>query len=347
MDEKTRQNHTLAEDGRAVLDEVEPDLKGRTLKDFDLNPSSALLTIGTRGSPLALAQARMTAAALTKAHGWPEKAVALDIIRTTGDATQDRPLSEIGGKGLFTKEIDIAQLEGRVDLAVHSAKDLPTTLPEGLMIAGYLPRADIRDALIAPRWKTLADLPQGARIGTVSLRRQSMLKRLRPDLQVETVRGNVETRLNKAADGTFDGVILAMAGLIRLGLGHHVTEILDAERFIPAVGQGAIALVTRAGDTKTLRLVSAIAHRDTGLELAAERAFLGVLDGSCRTPIGGSARISGGKLRFSGIVLAPDGSEARECRDVVVANDTTEAEALGARLGRSLRPNPPAGHSEA
>jgi hydroxymethylbilane synthase len=225
---------------------------------------------------------------------------------------------------------------------VHSAKDLPTVLPDGLVIAGYLPRADIRDALIAPRWKTIANLPEGARIGTVSLRRQSMLRRLRPDLVVETVRGNVETRLNKAADGTFDGVILAMAGLTRLGLAAHVTEILDAERFIPAVGQGAIALVTRAGDEKTIRLVSVISHRETGLELAAERAFLGVLDGSCRTPIGGSARIADGRLRFSGIVLAPDGSHARECREVIAAGDQTEAEALGARLGGLLRSEQPA-----
>jgi hydroxymethylbilane synthase len=308
-----------------------------------LNAPGALLTIGTRGSPLALAQAHMTAAALTRAHGWPEGAVSLDIIRTTGDATQDRPLSEIGGKGLFTKEIDAAQLEGRVDLAVHSAKDLPTVLPDGLVIAGYLPRADIRDALIAPRWKSLSNLPNGARIGTVSLRRQSMLKRLRPDLVVETVRGNVETRLNKAADGTFDGVILAMAGLARLGLANHVTEILDSERFVPAVGQGAIALVTRAVDAETIRLVSAISHRETGLELAAERAFLGVLDGSCRTPIGGSARISGNELRFSGIVLAPDGSRAWERHEIVAARSETEAAALGERLGRSLRDEWPTG----
>jgi len=310
-----------------------------------LNAQSALLTIGTRGSPLALAQANMTAAALVAAHGWSEGAVVLDIIRTTGDATQDRPLSEIGGKGLFTKEIDTAQLEGRVNLAVHSAKDLPTVLPDGLVIAGYLPRADIRDALIAPRWKSLSNLPNGARIGTVSLRRQSMLKRLRSDLVVENVRGNVETRLNKAADGTFDGVILAMAGLTRLGLDGHVTEILDAEHFIPAVGQGAIALVTRADDEKTIALVAAIAHRKTGLELAAERAFLGVLDGSCRTPIGGSARIDGGQLRFSGIVLSPDGTEARECHESIPASNEADAAALGARLGRSLRAEQPAGLS--
>lgn len=308
-----------------------------------LSSSSPLLSIGTRGSPLALAQAHMTAAALRTAHGWSNEAVAFDIIRTTGDATQDRPLSEIGGKGLFTKEIDAAQLEGRVDLAVHSAKDLPTILPDGLVIAGYLPRADIRDALIAPRWKTLDQLPKGARVGTVSLRRQSMLKRLRPDLVVESVRGNVETRLNKAADGTFDGVVLAMAGLIRLGLAGHVTEILDTERFVPAVGQGAIALVTRADDAKTIRLVAAIAHHETGLALAAERAFLGVLDGSCRTPIGGSARIAEGKLGFSGIVLAPDGARIWERHETIALADRAAAEALGEKLGRSIRAELPPG----
>ncbi|MGL5447012.1 MAG: hydroxymethylbilane synthase [Rhabdaerophilum sp.] len=308
-----------------------------------MNASRPLITIGTRGSPLALAQAHMTAAALSAAHGWPSEAVALDIIRTTGDATQDRPLSEIGGKGLFTKEIDAAQLEGRVDLAVHSAKDLPTILPDGLVIAGYLPRADIRDALIAPRWKTLDQMPPGARVGTVSLRRQSMLKRLRPDLMVEAVRGNVETRLNKTTDGTFDGVILAMAGLTRLGLTEHVTEILDAERFVPAVGQGAIALVTRAEDAKTMCWVEVITHSDTGLALATERAFLGVLDGSCRTPIGGSAHISGGKLNFSGIVLSPNGTRIWERRESTVVADRAEAAALGERHGRSIRAELPPG----
>jgi hydroxymethylbilane synthase len=302
-----------------------------------------ILRIGTRGSPLALAQAHMTAAALGAAHGWPEQAIALDIIRTTGDATQDRPLSEIGGKGLFTKEIDAAQLDGRVDLAVHSAKDLPTILPEGLVIAGYLPRADIRDALIAPRWKTLDQLPQGARIGTVSLRRQSMLKNLRPDLMIEALRGNVETRLNKAADGSFDGVILAMAGLNRLGLAEHVTEILDTQRFIPAVGQGAIALVTRADDAKTIRLVATIAHRETGLEVAAERAFLHVLDGSCRTPIGGTARIADGNLTFSGIVLAPDGSRLWHRHEAIALGGRGEAESLGERLGHLIRAELPHG----
>lgn len=302
-----------------------------------MNANAPLLTIGTRGSPLAMAQAHMTQAALSAAHGLSTDAITLEIIRTTGDATQDRPLSEIGGKGLFTKEIDLAQLEGRVDLAVHSAKDLPTILPEGLVIAGYLPRADIRDALIAPRWKTLDQLPPGGRVGTVSLRRQSMLKRLRPDLVIEPLRGNVESRLRKAADGTFDAVILAMAGLIRLGLAGHVSEILDAERLVPAVGQGAIALVTRADDAETQRLVAAITHRETGFELAAERAFLGVLDGSCRTPIGGSARVANGTLEFTGLVLASDGTRTWERRESIPLKDAAEAASLGEKLGLAIR----------
>ncbi|MCA3650003.1 MAG: hydroxymethylbilane synthase, partial [Methylobacterium sp.] len=260
-----------------------------------------------------------------------------------GDATQDRPLSEIGGKGLFTKEIDAAQLEGRVDLAVHSAKDLPTILPDGLVIAGYLPRNDIRDALIAPRWKTLANLPQGAKVGTVSLRRQALLKRLRPDLVIEMLRGNVQTRLDKAANGTFDAVVLAMAGLNRLGLAEHATEALDPESFTPAVGQGAIALVARDGDARILSLTSAIAHRETGLALAAERAFLGVLDGSCRTPIGGSARLVDGGLLFAGIVLAPDGTRAWSRAARLPAPTEAKAAELGASLGRELRAEIPAG----
>lgn len=285
----------------------------------------------------------MTAAALRAAHGLPDDAIRLDIIRTTGDATQDRPLSEIGGKGLFTKEIDAAQLDGRVDLAVHSAKDLPTILPEGLVIAGYLPREDIRDALIAPRWKTLQSLPEGARVGTVSLRRQSLLRRLRPDLTIEALRGNVETRLGKAADGTFDAVVLAMAGLRRLGLSDRVTEALDPISFLPAVGQGAIALVIRAGDERMERHVSAIIHADTGLELAAERAFLGVLDGSCRTPIGGSARVSAHGLAFRGMVLSPDGARCWEKSGELASPTPDEAAALGADLGRAILTEMPKG----
>lgn len=292
------------------------------------------LTIGTRGSPLALAQARMTAAALAGVLGVGVERIGIEVISTTGDRTQDRPLSEIGGKGLFTKEIDLAQLEGRVDVAVHSSKDLPTELPDGLIIAGYLEREDVRDALIAPRHGTLDRLPAGARVGTVSLRRQSLLRMLRPDLVIEALRGNVETRLNKARSGEFDAVILAVAGLKRLGLAGEITESLDETRFIPAVGQGAIALVARADDGTTHGLIAEIAHRPTAIELAAERAFLTVLDGSCKTPIGGNARAEGDSVHFRGIVLSPDGRIAFETTGDASAG---EAEALGRKLGLGIK----------
>ncbi|MCZ8259646.1 MAG: hydroxymethylbilane synthase [Beijerinckiaceae bacterium] len=296
--------------------------------------------IGTRGSPLALAQARMTREALIAVAGLVDAAIRTEIISTTGDQTQDRPLSEIGGKGLFTKEIDIAQLEGRVDIAVHSAKDLPTLLPEGLEIAGCLPREDCRDAVIAPRHGTLANLPQGARVGTVSLRRQALIRRMRPDLRVEALRGNVGTRLEKARTGEFDAVILAMAGLKRLGLDGAVTEVLERTEFIPAVGQGAVALVTRVGDARVRRVVDAITHGQTGIELAAERAFLTVLDGSCRTPIGGNATVDGTRVVFRGIVLTPDGVSAQS---VMEEAPLAEAARLGERLGHVLKARQPQG----
>ena len=298
-----------------------------------MSVENPVLTIGTRGSPLALAQAHMTAAALAETLGVDVARIEIEIISTTGDRTQDRPLSEIGGKGLFTKEIDLAQLEGRVDVAVHSSKDLPTELPDGLMIAGYLPREDIRDALIAPRHGTLDKLPQGARVGTVSLRRQSLLRMLRPDLRIEALRGNVETRLNKARSGEFDAVILAMAGLKRLGLVAEVTEALDPIRFVPAVGQGAIALAARTGDARIRGLIERISHAPTGVELSAERAFLTVLDGSCKTPIGGSARVVGEQVMFRGIVLSPDGRTVLETSGHA---PLAEADALGRRLGLEI-----------
>ncbi len=298
------------------------------------------LVLGSRGSPLALAQTHLTAAALRRAHGLAEAALRIEVITTTGDATQDRPLSEIGGKGLFTKEIDLAQLEGQIDLAIHSAKDLPTELPEGLVIAGFLPREDVRDALIAPRARTLAALPQGARIGTVSLRRQAMLKALRPDLRVEALRGNVGTRLEKARSGEFDAVLLATAGLNRLGLAEAITEFLPIDSFLPAVGQGAIALVTRHDDTRLQALLAAIIHPPTGIAVRAERALLKVLDGSCRTPIGGHAVLEADQVYVRAVVLSPDGSAvfAQEGRA-----PHAQAEQLGEQIGQTLRARLPAG----
>src|SRR3954464_12772652 len=206
------------------------------------------LVIGTRGSPLALAQAHEAQARLAEALGWDVVRLPLSLFKTTGDAIQDRPLSEAGGKGLFTKELDIALLEGSIDLAVHSAKDLPTTLPEGIVIVGFLPREDARDAFISHRYRSLAGLPSGAVVGSASLRRQAQIRRLRPDLQVTLLRGNVQTRLAKLERGEVDATLLAMAGLRRLGLTDHVTAILDTDDFLPAVGQGAIAIAIRADD---------------------------------------------------------------------------------------------------
>jgi hydroxymethylbilane synthase len=311
--------------------------------------TKALITLGTRGSPLALAQAHMTAAGL--GSRWPEAKdrgqadIAIEIIRTSGDRIQDRALAEAGGKGLFTKEIDEAQLSGAVDIAVHSAKDLPTQLPEGLVIAGYLPREDVRDALITRHGAegSLADiaaLPQGARIGSASLRRRAQLLRLRPDLRPELLRGNVATRIAKVREGGIDATLLALAGLKRLGLAHEADMALDIADFLPAVGQGAIALVTRAGDMRAIDAVRHIACADTFHALAAERAFLTVLDGSCRTPIAGHAIIDGGELHLRGEVLTPDGKSfaSGERRGPV-----SDAARLGHELGLEIKARAPLG----
>jgi hydroxymethylbilane synthase len=294
----------------------------------------SIVRIGSRGSPLALAQAREVAGRLAAAAGVEAERIRIEVIRTTGDAIQDRPLAEAGGKGLFTKEIEEALLAGAIDLAVHSSKDVPTVLPPGLVLAAFLPREDARDAFISRMAKTLHDLPRGAVVGTASLRRQALVKRLRPDLAVVPLRGNVETRLRKLEAGEVDATLLAVAGLKRLGLLSAVTAILDPDEFLPAVGQGAIAIEARAGDFATRALVESIDDPDTAVALAAERAFLAVLDGSCRTPIGGHAHVNGGRVRFSGIIVKPDGSEAFE---VLREGRRDEAAILGADAGRELR----------
>lgn len=297
------------------------------------------LVIGTRGSPLALAQAHETQDRLAAALGWSVEQLPLSVIKTTGDAIQDRPLSEAGGKGLFTKELDIALLTDAIDVAVHSAKDLPTAVPEGIAIAGYLPRADVRDAFISGRAKTLRELPAQATVGSASLRRQAQVKRLRPDLNVALLRGNVGTRLKKLESGDFDATLLAMAGLSRLNLLDHVASVLDPDEFLPAVGQGAIALAIRSDDERVGAAVAKILHESTGLALAAERAFLTVMDGSCRTPIAGYARLVDGVLRFRGQVLRPDGSESIE---VLREGSVGDAAALGRDAGLDLRARMPA-----
>jgi hydroxymethylbilane synthase len=248
------------------------------------------LRIGTRGSPLALAQAHMTRAALAAAQGVAEDAIEIVTIRTSGDRIQDRPLAEAGGKGLFTKEIEEALLAGIVDLAVHSAKDMPTVLPGGLMLAACLPREDVRDAFISRGAPSLRELPQAAVVGTASLRRQAMVKRLRPDVSVVPLRGNVETRIRKLEAGEVDATLLALAGLKRLGLADKATALLDVQEFLPAVGQGAITIEARSDDARIRELLARIDHADTSTALACERAFLAVLDGSCRTPIARGTR---------------------------------------------------------
>jgi hydroxymethylbilane synthase len=295
---------------------------------------SSVLRIGSRGSPLALAQARAVRDGLAAAHGLAPERIAIAAIRTTGDRIQDRPLAEAGGKGLFTKEIEDALLAGTIDVAVHSAKDVPTVLPPGLVLSAFLPREDARDVFISRKAKTLRDLAAGAVVGTASLRRQAMVKRLRPDLQVITFRGNVETRLRKLDDGQADATLRALAGLKRLGLADVAATVLSVDEFLPAVGQGAIAIETRADDAQTRALVAAVDDPDTACALAAERAFLGVLDGSCRTPIAGHATLLGDRLHFRGLIVRPDGSEAHEATR---GGSRGDAAALGADAGRELK----------
>lgn len=290
--------------------------------------------IGTRGSALALAQAHETRARLSAVTGRGEDEFEIVVIKTSGDQILDRPLSEVGGKGLFTKEIEEALLDGSIDLAVHSSKDMPTVLPEGLFISAFLPREDVRDAWISPKAKSLADLPAGAKVGTSSLRRRAMVKRLRPDLEVVEFRGNVQTRLKKLADGVADATLLANAGLRRLGLDAEITSLIATEDFLPAVGQGAICIESRVGDEATTAMLALIHHEETAVALTLERAFLRELDGSCRTPIAGLARVEGGTVHFEGLILRPDGSEAHA---ITRSGPLAEAETIGRDAGRVLK----------
>ena len=289
--------------------------------------------IGTRGSPLALAQAEETRRLMAAALDWSEERFAIVAIRTSGDRITDRPLAEAGGKGLFTKEIDEALLDGRIDIGVHSAKDLATALPDGITIAACLPREDVRDAFVSPLALTLMDLPRGARVGTSSLRRRALALRARPDLTVVDLRGNVETRLSKIAGRAAHATVLAAAGLNRLHLAGHATSLLDPVVWPPAPGQGAIAITARSGDRVMRDRLAAIDDRATTLALACERAFLAVLDGSCRTPIAGLARIDGDRLSFEGMILKLDGSEAHVATG---GGPASEAAHIGAAAGSEL-----------
>ena len=301
-----------------------------------MKPASPL-RIGTRASPLALAQTEIVRGLLAAAHA----GLAFEIvtIRASGDRILDRPLAEAGGKGLFTKELDEAMLAGRIDIAVHSAKDVPTLLPPGIGLAAFPPREDPRDALVGD-FDAIEKLPPGARVGTSSVRREALLRRRRPDLSIKLLRGNVGTRLAKLAAGEFDAAVLALAGMKRLGLAAHARAPLDPAAFPPSVGQGAIAIAARDDDEESLRLVAAIDHAPTSTALAAERAFLAALDGSCRAPIGGHATVGGGRIALHGLVIAPDGTGAVETRREGVLAD---AEALGRDAGEELRARAPAG----
>lgn len=293
-----------------------------------------LATIGTRGSPLALAQAHEVRDRLARAHDVAAERIAIKVIRTSGDAIQDRALSEAGGKGLFTKEIEEALLAGHIDLAVHSSKDVPTFLPDATWLSAFLPREDPRDAFISPTAASLQDLPAGAVVGTASLRRQAMVLRLRPDLKVSVMRGNVETRLRKLAAGEADATLLALAGLKRLGLEAKATRIFEIDEFLPAVGQGAIAIESRRDDERINAFVKAIGDAEAEVALTAERSFLALLDGSCRTPIGGHCRVSGDRIHFSGLIISPDG---REEYGTTREGLRADAAAIGADAARELR----------
>ncbi|MFC0806357.1 hydroxymethylbilane synthase [Sinorhizobium meliloti] len=290
--------------------------------------------IGTRGSPLAMAQTHETRDRLAAAHGLPPEMFEIVILSTKGDRITDRSLAEIGGKGLFTEELEEQLLSGDLDFAVHSSKDMPTKLPDGLFLSAFLPREDIRDAFVGRSAERLADLPQGATVGSSSLRRQALIRRLRPDIDVITYRGQVETRLRKLAEGQVDGTLLAFAGLKRLGMEHVPTELLDPEEFPPAPAQGAICVEARIGDDRINTLLAAIDDPRTHEAVSCERGFLATLDGSCRTPIAGYAQSDGTHIRFAGMILTPDGTTFHQ---IEIDGKAADAERLGQEAGERIR----------
>ncbi|MDP0927484.1 hydroxymethylbilane synthase [Paracoccus onubensis] len=268
------------------------------------------LKIGTRGSKLALAQAYELRARVMAAHDLPAEAFEIVVIRTTGDRVTDRPLKEIGGKGLFTKEIEEALAEGGIDIAVHSMKDMPTVQPDGMVIDCLLPREDARDAFVSPHVGSIVELPEGAVVGSSSLRRRAQLAHRRPDLRLVEFRGNVQTRLQKLEDGVAVATFLAMAGLSRLDMLHVARSPIDPAEMLPAVAQGAIGIERRSDDDGIAALLRPVNDVETAQRVAAERAFLARLDGSCQTPIAGYAELQGTRLSLRGEILRPDGSQA-------------------------------------
>ncbi|HVW75654.1 MAG TPA: hydroxymethylbilane synthase [Rhizomicrobium sp.] len=296
------------------------------------------LKLGSRGSPLALAQSHQVAGMLARQTGADASVFPIETFMTSGDRIQGR-LQDAGGKGLFTKELDEALLDGRIDAAIHSMKDLPTRMPEGIVLACVPAREDQRDAFIATRTKSLTELPKGATVGTASLRRQAQTLHLRPDLKVEMLRGRVETRLAKIESGAFDATYLALAGLKRLGLEKHAASLVDSEQMPPAPGQGALAITARAGDERTLQMLAPLNILEHAITTTAERSFLEALDGSCRTPIAAMAMIRNNTLSFLGEVLTPDGKHCWRRRESVTLGEDgmAAARALGLKLGADIK----------
>lgn len=302
------------------------------------------IKVGTRGSPLALAQAELFIRALREKH--PALEAEIVKIVTSGDRIQDRALSEAGGKGLFTKEIEDALLDGSIDCAVHSMKDMPTQLPEGLTIPCLLPREDVRDAFFSRHAGGLAGLPEGAIVGTSSLRRQAIILSARPDVKVVTFRGNVGTRLKKLEEGEVDATLLAVAGLKRLGRQELIKDILDPAEMLPAVAQGAIGIEIRDADAGMKELLAAIHCRVTELRVVAERAFLAVMDGSCKTPLAALMQEPDpeGRARLDVLVARPDGTDVRKASYVMQVTNAAEAERLGRHAGEDLKRTLPRGY---
>ena len=295
--------------------------------------SAPLLRIGTRGSLLALAQAHLTQRLLAEAHGVDPERIEIRVITTTGDKLTDRPLSEVGGKGLFSREIEAALAAGEIDLGVHSSKDMASFLPDGMVLAAFLEREDVRDAFVSLKHASLADLPQGAKLGSSSIRRAAQMLRARPDLEVVQFRGNVGTRLAKLEAGIADATLLAAAGLHRLGKQDTITAYLDPLEFLPAPAQGAIGIEILESDTRTAELVAVLNHGPTATKIAAERSLLATLDGSCRTPIGAFTELNGVSCRLTAEILSPDG---REFYRGSVEGAAADAAKLGTQLGANL-----------
>jgi hydroxymethylbilane synthase len=293
-----------------------------------------ILRIGTRGSPLAMAQAHETRDRLMAAHGLEASQMEIVVIATSGDQIRDRPLYEIGGKGLFTKEIEDALLDGSIDLAVHSMKDMPANLPQGLAFAAILPREDARDAFLSLSAPSLLVLPEGAVLGSSSVRRTAQALRLRPDLKTVQFRGNVQTRLRKLGEGVADATFLACAGLQRLGLAQHITAVMEIDQMLPAIAQGAIAIEIKSDNDRLRAMLDTINHAETAVCVSCERAFLKALDGSCRTPLAGHAVLTAGNIHFKGEALTDDGSHVFATSRV---GPLADAEAMGREAGEEIK----------